>query len=77
MYFNTVAFLEVERPILFDWLILVVLVYSAVGLWRNRHARTATERIARRGAIREGKTRRHRHWAFRPGWFPTWSRGAP
>ena len=51
MCFNTVAFLEVERPILFDWLILVVLVYSAVGLWRNRHARTATERIARRGAI--------------------------
>jgi hypothetical protein len=34
MYFNTVAFLEVERPILFDWLILVVLVYSAVGLRR-------------------------------------------
>ena len=51
MCFNTVVFFEVHRPILFDWLILVVLFYCAVGLWRNRHAKTPTERIARRGAI--------------------------
>ena len=51
MCFNTMVFLEVQRPILFDWLILVVLFYCAIGLWRNLHAKTATERIARRGAI--------------------------